>query len=68
MPRRKKCVHCGELLICKACDTPQTLVRDIGKKISVQLTNEEDVLLEEKAKAAGVSKSEFIRRLMEMNG
>lgn len=65
MPRRKKCVHCDELLICQACGQPQTPVRDIGKKISVQLTNDEDSLLEQKAKAAGLTKSQYIRKLME---
>ena len=65
MPRVMKCRHCGEDLYCRGCgerQTPQKAVRKTGLNVSVGEDTKE--LIEENAKAAGMSTSEYVRLLI----
>lgn len=62
MSRTKKCRKCGEVLYCRECGARQTPEVPDWARLSLSLTRKQKRVLEELAKEAGVSVSEFIRR------
>lgn len=64
MARRKKCIACGQDLICVACGTAQNPPRkQPGKKFLLTgLSDEQVAMLDADAKTEGISRNELIRR------
>jgi predicted HicB family RNase H-like nuclease len=59
-----KCRHCGEVLVCKACGEQQSKpAKTPGrKKYTIFLDEEQLAEIDEKAKAQGISRAEYIRK------
>jgi len=65
MGRVKRCIKCDEALVCKKCGARQSKEAPDWTRLDLQLTKEQKKLLEFQAKEAGLSVSEYIRRMLE---
>lgn len=58
--RVKKCTECGEDLYCQKCGARQT--KKHPQQLNIHLTEEQKMLIDERAKELGISVNELIRR------